>query len=224
VAIELLHCASLVHDDLPCFDDADVRRGQPTVHTLWGEPIGVLVGDALIVMAFESLALAGAAEPNRLPALTATVARAVGSPSGLVAGQAWESEPNPSLGDYQRAKTGALFVAASVAGAVAAGSDPGPWRGLGDRLGEAYQIADDLRDAVCTPEELGKPAGQDEALGRPNAVATYGLDGALGRLQQLLGDAVDSIPDCPGAPDLQKLVLLQAKRLTPKQLAPASVA
>lgn len=223
-AIEMLHCASLVHDDLPCFDDADIRRGKPTVHAVYGEPLGVLVGDALIVMAFEALALAGAAEPQRLPALTVTVARAVGTPAGLVAGQAWESEPNPELIAYQRAKTGALFVAASVAGAVAAGSDPGPWRGLGERLGDAYQIADDLRDAVCTPEELGKPAGQDEALGRPNAVAEFGIDGALARLQQLLGEAVDSIPDCPGAPDLQQLVLLQAKRLTPKRLAPASVA
>jgi geranylgeranyl diphosphate synthase type II len=162
--------------------------------------------------------------PQRLPALTVTIAKSVGAPSGLVAGQAWESEPNPVLSEYQRAKTGALFTAASVGGAVAAGGDPGPWRALGDRLGEAYQIADDLRDAVCTPEELGKPAGQDEALSRPNAVSEFGIEGALARLQQLLGEAVDSIPECPGAPDLQKLVLLQAKRLTPKQLAPASVA
>ncbi len=223
-AIELLHCASLVHDDLPCFDDADLRRGKPTVHAAYGEALGVLAGDALIVMAFECLALAGAAMPQRLPALTATIARSVGAPNGLVAGQAWESEPDPDLGQYQRAKTGALFVAASVAGAVSAGADPGPWRCLGDRLGEAYQVADDLRDALCTPEELGKPAGQDEALGRPTAVAEFGLEGACTRLQHLLDEAVDSIPDAPGATELQQLVLLQAKRLAPKRLAPASVA
>lgn len=223
-AIELLHCASLVHDDLPCFDDADLRRGKPTVHAVYGEPLGVLAGDALIVMAFECLALAGAAMPHRLPALTVTVARSVGTPGGLVAGQAWESEPDPDLGRYQRAKTGALFVAASVAGAVSAGADPGPWRTLGDRLGEAYQVADDLRDAICTPEELGKPVGQDEALGRPTAVAEFGLEGACARLEQLLGEAVDSIPAAPGATELRQLVLLQAKRLTPKRLVPASVA
>ena len=223
-AIELLHCASLVHDDLPCFDDADLRRGKPTVHAIYGEALAVLVGDGLIVMAFESLALAGAAEPQRLPALTAIIARAVGAPRGLVAGQAWESEPDPVLSEYQRAKTGGLFTAATVSGAVAAGADPGPWRGLGDHLGEAYQIADDLRDAFCTAEELGKPVGQDEALGRPNAVEEFGVDGALGRLQQTLNAAVDSIPDCPGAAELQQLVLLQGKRLTPKQLAAVSVA
>ncbi|CAE7844327.1 crtE [Symbiodinium necroappetens] len=223
-AIELLHCASLVHDDLPCFDDAELRRGKPTVHAVYGEPLGLLAGDALIVLAFESLAQAGAAMPQRLPALSVTVARAVGVPGGLVAGQAWESEPRPDLARYQRAKTGALFVAASVAGAVAAGADPGPWRGLGERLGEAYQIADDLRDALCTPEELGKPVGRDAALGRPSAVAEFGLEGAGARLQQLLGAAVDAIPAVPGAPELQQLVLLQAKRLTPKRLAPVSVA
>jgi len=218
-SIELLHCASLVHDDLPCFDDASIRRGQPSVHAEYGEPLAVLVGDGLIVLAFETLALAGMERPDRLGPLVGLLGRAAGAPTGLVAGQAWESEPYAVLEDYQRAKTGALFVAATMAGATAAGADPLPWHRLGDRLGEAYQVADDLRDAVADTEELGKPVGRDAALARPSAVAEHGVDGAVERLYRFLDDAVDSIPACPGAGMLKDLVLLQAKRLVPKSLA-----
>ena len=217
-AIELLHCASLVHDDLPCFDDADTRRGRPSVHRAFGEPMAVLVGDALIVMAFETLARSSAAAPERLGPLSTVVARAVGAASGLVAGQAWELEESVVLEEYHRAKTGALFTAATTAGAVAAGADPAPWRCLGERLGEAYQVADDIRDVVASPEEIGKPVLQDAQWMRPNAVAELGIEGALARVQRLLQEAVDSIPTCKGAPGLKELVLLQAKRLVPKGL------
>lgn len=218
-AIELLHCASLVHDDLPCFDGADLRRGKPSVHRAFSEPIAVLAGDGLIVLAFETLARAGVAAPERLGPMMVTLCRAAGAPSGLVAGQAWESETSPDLGAYHQAKTGSLFTAATLGGAMAAGADPGPWRALGDRLGEAYQVADDLRDVACTPEELGKPIQQDESLDRPNAVAELGVDGALARLNGLLTEASDSIPECAGAAMLRELVKLQAKRLIPKKLA-----
>lgn len=218
-AIELLHCASLVHDDMPCFDDADTRRGRPSVHREFTEPLALLAGDAMIVLAFETLARAGAGAPDRLAALLMTVGRSVGMPGGIVAGQAWESEPDPCLEHYQRAKTGALFVAATMAGALAAGADPGRWRVLGERLGEAYQVGDDIRDVAADAAELGKPTGQDAALGRPNAVAELGLDGAIGRLERLLHEAVDSIPECDGGDELRDLVLLQAKRLVPKSLA-----
>src|SRR5688500_16927317 len=108
-SIELLHCASLVHDDLPCFDDADRRRAKPTVHRAFGEPLALLCGDALIVLAFETLARGAAASPERLSALLLTVGRAVGMPAGIVAGQAWECEPQLDLVQYHQAKTGALF-------------------------------------------------------------------------------------------------------------------
>lgn len=216
--IELLHCASLVHDDLPCFDDADLRRGRPSVHAAFGEPLAVLVGDALIVSAFESLTRVAERSPMRTAGLLSVLARAAGAPNGLVAGQAWESEEAPCRENYHRAKTGALFSAATVAGAVAAGADPAPWQRLGDCLGEAYQVADDLRDAVGSEEELGKPVGQDAVHLRPNAVADLGVAGALGRLQDLVTEAVDSIPECRGASALRKLVELQVKRLTPKAL------
>ena len=145
-SIELLHCASLVHDDLPCFDDAATRRGRASVHAAFGEPLAVLAGDALIVLAFQTLAAGAAIRPTRLATLLPIVAGAVGVPSGIVAGQAWECEASADLSQYQREKTGALFAAATAAGAAAAGAEAEAWRLLGDRLGEAYQVADDIRD------------------------------------------------------------------------------
>lgn len=218
-AIELLHCASLVHDDLPCFDDAPMRRGKPSVHAAFGEPLAVLAGDALVVLAFETLARAAASSPARLPSLVRTVAQSVGMPGGIIAGQAWEGEPDAVLADYQRAKTGALFAGATMAGAAAAGTDALPWRLLGERLGEAYQVVDDIRDVAADPAELGKPTGRDAALGRPNAAVQLGLDGALERLEALIAGAVAAIPPCPGTSELRALVRLQAQRFLPKGVA-----
>lgn len=218
-AIELLHCASLVHDDLPCFDDAALRRGKPSVHRTYGERLAVLSGDALIVLAFEALARAGQIAPARLPALLAVIGRGVGGPAGIVAGQAWECESHVNLVEYQRAKTGALFAAATEAGAAAAGADPRPWRAFGEQLGEAYQVADDIRDVVADTALLGKPAGRDAALGRPSAAGELGLAGALDRFEALLVGAADALPECPGASMLLKLLRLEAMRLLPGQLA-----
>lgn len=218
-SIELLHCASLVHDDLPTFDDAATRRGKPSVHKAFGEPIAVLAGDALIVLAFEALAHAATKSPERLAPVTLIVARSVGMPSGIAAGQAWECEPAPPLGDYQRAKTGALFAAATAAGAAAAGHDIAGWRLLGERLGEAYQVADDIRDVESSPEELGKPVGRDVALGRPSAVTQYGVAGAKRLLEQLVDGAIDAVPVCPGAQAFRRLVVAEANRFLPRDIA-----
>ena len=152
VAIELLHCASLVHDDLPCFDDAPLRRGQASVHCAFGERLAVLAGDALIVMSTQVLVRAAAEVPDRLLRVMQTIGEGVGMPGGIVAGQAWECEPRVTLREYQRLKTGALFTAATVSGAQAAGGDAEAWRALGDCLGEAYQVADDIRDVIANPE------------------------------------------------------------------------
>ena len=221
-AIELLHCASLVHDDLPAFDNADLRRGKASVHIAYGEPIAVLTGDALIVLAFETMTRALVRKPRKLAALTGLVARAVGSPFGIVAGQAWESEAAVPLSDYQRAKTGALFVAATLAGAAASGVNPEPWRGLGAAIGEAYQVADDLRDVLCDAEELGKPIGQDARRLRPNAAAQLGVGGAKARLTALVDAAAAAIPACPGAEELRGLIRAQTLAFFPKQLARAA--
>ncbi|GJE17034.1 polyprenyl synthetase family protein [Methylobacterium marchantiae] len=218
-AIELLHCASLVHDDLPCFDDAPTRRQKPSVHVAFGEPLAVLTGDALIVLAFETLARGAARSPARLASLVGLVARAVGSPNGIVAGQAWESERNVGLTEYQQAKTGALFAAATVAGAAAAGAQALPWRLLGECLGEAYQVADDLRDVACRQEEVGKPVGRDATLGRPNAAALLGMGGALARLKRLVREAMEVIPACPGADILRAEIEAQTRLFLPASLA-----
>ncbi len=222
-AIELLHCASLVHDDLPCFDAAEIRRGKASVHVAYGEPLAVLAGDALIVMAFETLVRECVRSPERMRKLLTVTTKAVGARDGIVAGQAWESEAEINLSAYHQFKTGALFVAAATAGAISVGEDGAIWRPLGERLGEAYQIADDIRDFAMDESALGKPAGQDAIHARPNAVDSLGLDGALEQLNALVSDAADSVPDCTGAEALRALVYAQAKRLTPKNLANAAV-
>jgi geranylgeranyl diphosphate synthase, type II len=217
-AIELLHCASLVHDDLPCFDNASTRRGQPSVHRAFGERLAVLAGDALIVLAYQTLARAGAGHPGRLLKLMETVSQGVGMPSGIVAGQAWECETRVALSDYQRAKTGALFAAATVAGAQAAGADAAAWRALGEWLGEAYQVADDIRDAAADAAVIGKPVGRDAALGRPSAAIEHGLAGAVVHFEVLVARAVASVPLCAGSAALRALVRAEAERLVPSTL------
>jgi geranylgeranyl diphosphate synthase type II len=223
-AIELLHGASLVHDDLPCFDDAPLRRGRASVHVAHGERCAVLAGDALIVMAFETLAAGAQRNPLRLPALLAVLARRVGMPHGIVAGQAWECEDFVALPDYQRAKTGSLFAAATEMGALAAGGNPQVWRGLGEWLGEAYQVADDIRDAACDAAQLGKPAGRGRTLGRPSAVAEFGLAGALARFEELVDHAGQAVPSGPGASRLRSLLHAESERLLPATVRAQAVA
>ena len=170
------------------------------MHAAYGEPLAVLAGDALIVMAFDVLADAGAAAPHRLPALLRAITRGVGAPTGIVAGQAWESEPFTPVEPYHQAKTGALFVAAVTAGAIAAGADPTPWRAVGENLGAAYQVADDLADAVCQDGACGKPArAATRRCNRPNLVHRLGLQGAYARLDTLVARAAAAVPECAGA-------------------------
>ena len=218
-AIELLHCASLVHDDLPCFDDAETRRGKPSVHRMYGECVAVLAGDALIVLAFQTLVRGGVTKPGRLPLLFQIVGGAAGMPFGIAAGQAWECEPRVELSRYQQQKTGSMFAAATAAGAAASGADPDAWRLLGELLGEAYQVADDIRDVAADPQDLGKPVGRDLALDRPSAARELGLAGAIHRLDGLVADALHSIPPCPGALELRANIVKEAKCFLPKELA-----
>ena len=203
-AVELLHCASLVHDDLPCFDAATTRRGQPSTHRAFGEPLAVLAGDELIIVAFETLARTSATAPHRLARLVRTLGRGVGLPGGIVAGQGWESEPSIPATLYRRAKTGALFEAAAVGGAIAAGirEDAEAWRGFGQRIGEAYQVADDMLDVLSTSTNAGKPVGRDETLGRPNVVCDLGLGASTRLFEQLVDAAIGSIPRCSGRESL----------------------
>ncbi len=216
-AIELLHCASLVHDDMPCFDDASLRRGRPSVHRLFGEPVALLAGDGLIVLGFETLARGASQAPHLLAPLVLILAGCSGMPNGIVGGQGWECEQRVDLATYQRAKTGALFAAATMAGAASAGAPAEPWRLFGERLGEAYQVADDIGDAVSTAGELGKPAGRDGVLGRPNAALQLGVPGALHRLEALVDEAIAVMPPCRNAALLRGLMLIEVQRLLPKK-------
>ena len=215
VAIELMHCASLVHDDMPAFDNADERRGQPSVHKAYGEALALLCGDALIVMAYQVLLRARSAHPQRLCAAMQNLSDGVGLPNGIVAGQAWECETRADLQTYQRAKTGALFVASVRAGALVNGHDPQDWSNLGEYLGQAYQAADDIRDVLGQAHELGKPVGQDALLGRPSVMQQLGLEGALAYFDDLMARAVQSVPACTCREMLQQLVRVEAKRLIP---------
>ena len=214
-ALELIHCASLVHDDLPCFDDADTRRGKPSVHRAYSEPLAVLTGDSLIIMAFSVLTEAAALDPARAIALLRVMAARSGMPGGICAGQGWESEEVIDLSAYHRSKTGALFIAATQMGAIAAGQDGEQWEDLGTRIGEAFQVADDLRDALYDSDTLGKPVGQDDLHGRPNAVTELGVEGAIARMRDILSGAISSIPRCPGEALLARMVNAQAEVLTP---------
>ena len=219
-AVELLHCASLVHDDLPCFDDAPTRRGRPSVHAAFGEELAVLAGDGLIVLAFDIVASARL-EPVLVPSLIRCMAQGVGASGGLVAGQAWESEKRVGLRTYHQAKTGALFEAGARAGALLAGADRRiveSWADFAARLGEAYQVADDLRDTLDDESSLGKPAGQDMVHDRPNACMTLGIEGALERLRTLLDQAVEAMPSCPDPARVTTWVEAFGARLYPQAL------
>lgn len=214
-ALEMIHCASLVHDDLPMFDDADMRRGKPSLHRAFSQPLALLTGDSLIVMAFGELARVASQDCARVAELISILARRTGMPDGICAGQGWESEERVDLSAYHRAKTGALFIAATQMGAVAAGQEAEPWEELGARIGEAFQVADDLRDALYDEATLGKPAGQDAIHARPNAVSELGVQGAIRRLTDILAGAIASIPSCRGEALLADMVRRTAERLTP---------
>jgi geranylgeranyl diphosphate synthase type II len=223
VALELMHSASLVHDDMPCFDDAKMRRGKTTVHVEFSEPIALLTGDAMIVMAYQVLLNVSKKRrlsrihANRVLEMMSILSESVGAPSGIVAGQAWECESKVDLWKYQRAKTGSLFTAATCMGAVAAGANPASWMELGESLGDAYQIADDIRDVICQMEQIGKPIGQDAHHGRPSAAQVLGLEGANAEFQRLIDNAVKSVPDCSGRHILREMILNESERLVPKQ-------
>ena len=228
IAIELLHCASLVHDDMPCFDDADTRRGRPSVHRRFDVPTAVLVGDALIVMAFDVLGGLGGLESTSaapssscVASLVCLLGRAAGASRGLVAGQAWELEPCASIERVHRAKTASLFEAAARAGAMASRGRIGEWGEVGLKLGELYQIADDLADATASASSLGKPVGQDTQRGRPSIVRSFGLEEARRRLTSKLEEAIVAIPSGPHAEGMANWVRVASGRLFNRSAAPS---
>lgn len=195
-AVEALHAYSLIHDDMPCMDDDDLRRGQPTVHIKWDEATAVLAGDALQTLAFELLAdpVIGAAE--RRIDLVAALAKASGA-EGMVLGQALdiaaETAAAPLTLDQiirlQAGKTGALIGFAATAGARIAGADMAPLAAYAAALGLAFQIADDILDVTGDAGVAGKRLNKDAGANKATFVSLLGLDGARDRAADLVEQA-----------------------------------
>jgi len=200
-AVEALHAYSLVHDDLPCMDDDDLRRGQPTVHIKWDQATAVLAGDALQTLAFEALTHDQLAlnAPVKL-ALVASLAKASGA-GGMVLGQALdiaaETAKTPLTLDQithlQNHKTGALICWSAEAGARMAGVDIAPMRQYAHALGLAFQIADDIMDVEGDAGLAGKRLGKDADAGKATFVSLLGLDRAKQRSVDLVEQAQDAL-------------------------------
>ena len=200
-AIEALHAYSLVHDDLPCMDDDNLRRGQPTVHVKWDDATAVLCGDALQTLAFELVSDPTCHDdPFVRSTLALTLARASGA-AGMVYGQALdiaaESAAMPltleQIMELQNGKTGALITWSATAGAILAKADTDALKTYGDALGLAFQIADDILDVTSDAETLGKAAQKDADAGKATFVSLLGLDGAKRRAETLVESACDAL-------------------------------
>ncbi len=195
-AIEAVHAYSLVHDDLPCMDDDDLRRGQPTVHVRWDEATAVLVGDALQSLAFELLGREAAGGEDQRVALVTSLAQASGA-QGMVLGQAQDIAAETAavpltldqITELQGLKTGALIEWSCVAGAILGRADPDPLRRYARALGLAFQIADDILDIEGDSEVAGKRLQKDAEAGKATFVSLLGLGGAKARAAELVAEA-----------------------------------
>ncbi|MBE1281972.1 MAG: polyprenyl synthetase family protein [Rhodobacteraceae bacterium] len=193
-AIECIHAYSLVHDDLPCMDDDDLRRGQPTVHRKYGEDLAVLAGDALQTLAFQVLADPDLG-PNAL-VLIRSLAQDAGK-DGMVSGQmmdmAAESADTPltldQITQLQSRKTGCLIAWSATAGAILAGADTSALRQYADALGLAFQIADDILDVEGDEAKVGKRVQKDADAGKATFVSLLGLEAAKSRAGELADTA-----------------------------------
>jgi farnesyl diphosphate synthase len=195
-AVEALHAYSLVHDDMPCMDDDDLRRGQPTVHVKWDEATAVLAGDALQTLAFELLADPALGSGETRIALVAGLARASGA-EGMVLGQALDIAAETAaapltldqITELQAGKTGALIRWSAEAGAVLAGADPAPLAAYATALGLAFQIWDDVLDVEGDVAKTGKRLQKDAEAGKATFVSLLGLDAAKARAGALISQA-----------------------------------
>jgi len=201
-AIECLHTYTLIHDDLPCMDDDDLRRGIPTCHKAYGEAIALLAGDALQTLAFKLLSRA----PTAALDMVRELADATGS-TGVIGGQVEDMlgeklPPDAGRLQYiQQHKTGDLIACACRLGVRVAEGGPEALDAatrFGTAIGETFQIADDLLNATSTAAQLGKAVGTDAAREKTTAISVYGMDGAKKRLQELTERALEILPLFPG--------------------------
>jgi farnesyl diphosphate synthase len=201
-AVEMVHCYSLVHDDLPAMDDSDLRRGRPTTHKEFDEAMAILAGDGLLTEAFAVLA-----DPATHPdaavrvELVAALAGASGK-DGMVGGQTIDISPErhgldlTGIKTLQALKTGALIGFSATAGAILGQASPAERQRLADYasdLGLCFQIVDDLLDVTSTAEDLGKPAGQDEEMGKATFVGMLGIEGARAEAARLADSAAERL-------------------------------
>lgn len=198
--IEMLHTYSLIHDDLPCMDDDDLRRGRPTCHKVYGETIAVLAGDALQAAAFSHV-LRSETSGDRLAAMARTLADAVGE-RGMCLGQHLDTNQGtePRTGSdllrIHTLKTGALLRAACVMGVECAGGSNNQIEaasGYAEHLGIAFQIRDDMLDEVSTTEELGKPVGSDAGEGKITFASLYGIEECSRLVEKHTRKAISSL-------------------------------
>jgi geranylgeranyl diphosphate synthase type II len=204
--VEVVHAYSLVHDDLPCMDNDDVRRGRPTVHRVYGVPMATAAGCAMVALA--AWTAADAARSLKLPdavcgLILRELMRAAGA-GGMIGGQLLDLEGEgialslDQLERIHRAKTGALLTASVRIGGIAAQADDAVVRALGrygEAIGLAFQIADDVLDVTQTTAQLGKTAGSDLALHKSTYPALLGVDGAVSRARALVDDACETLQD-----------------------------
>lgn len=197
-ALELVHCYSLVHDDLPAMDDDDVRRGQPTVHVAYDDATAILAGDALMTLAYDAIAAPETALPGETRAVLVSMLSRASGVGGMGGGQmldlmAESDAPDESgIVRLQAMKTGALIRFACEGGAVAAGADDASraaLRAYGETIGLAFQLADDLLDVTQSAEAMGKATGKDAGAGKGTLVGLYGVEWTRRRLDALVEEA-----------------------------------
>lgn len=205
-AVEFIHTYSLIHDDLPALDNDDLRRGKPTNHKQFGEAIAILAGDALLTLAFQTLAEADV-EPERRVRVVQEVARAAGTVDGMVGGQVAdiEAERRPideaTLEYIHQSKTAALIRGAITAGAISGGANDEDVERLGrfgEQIGWAFQVVDDILDVSESSEALGKTAGKDRAQRKATYPALYGVGKSQQIAAELEAKAMREL-DCYGA-------------------------
>ncbi len=200
-AVEMIHTYSLIHDDLPCMDDDDLRRGRPTNHKVYGEATAVLAGDALLTAAFEVILDAGSLPPERLLTAAAVLARAAGG-WGMVGGQVLDMAGEghalslSEVEELQRMKTGALITAAAEMGCVAAGGTQeqrAAVRRYAEKLGLAFQIQDDILDVVGNAAALGKSVGSDARSEKTTFVTLKGVETCRKLVRRLTEEAKEAL-------------------------------
>ena len=200
-AIEMIHTYSLIHDDLPAMDNDDLRRGQPTCHKMFGEAVAILAGDALLTQAFRVLSAdAPNRDPERQVRVIREVATAAGTVDALIGGQMADiASEGKQVGaadlEYiHRSKTGAMITASVVVGGTIAGANPeqiNRLRDYGQRIGLAFQIADDILDVTSTSEQLGKTPGKDLAASKATYPAVHGIAASQTRAEAIVVEAVE---------------------------------